>query len=79
MKTCENCGSRVYSLGCTWCNEEAYIEQQTHFDALHDRDRKAEQRAGLSDEPPHRSHRPDGRATCQSTTSKTPPTPSTCD
>ena len=26
MKTCENCGSRVYSLGCTWCNEEADIE-----------------------------------------------------
>jgi hypothetical protein len=28
MNVCENCGSRVYSLGCTWCNEEAYIAQQ---------------------------------------------------
>lgn len=52
VKTCENCGSRVYSLGCTWCNEDAYIEQQQHFDDLHERDRKAEQRADLSDDPP---------------------------
>lgn len=25
---CPDCGERVYSLGCTWCNEEAYIAQQ---------------------------------------------------
>lgn len=42
MKTCENCGSAVYSLGCTWCNEVAYIEQQECFDALNERDRKRE-------------------------------------
>lgn len=33
-KTCPDCGERVYSLGCTWCNEEAYINQQARFDAL---------------------------------------------
>lgn len=26
MKTCENCGERVYSLGCVNCNEADYIE-----------------------------------------------------
>ncbi len=25
MKVCEDCGSRVYKLGCVNCNEEAYI------------------------------------------------------
>lgn len=30
-RTCENCGSRVYSLGCTWCDEEAYIEEQEYL------------------------------------------------
>jgi hypothetical protein len=28
MKTCPECGCRVYSLGCTNCNETAYIEEQ---------------------------------------------------
>lgn len=28
MRTCENCGCRVYSLGCVNCDEEAYIEEQ---------------------------------------------------
>jgi hypothetical protein len=28
MRTCENCGERVYSLGCVNCDEPAYIEQQ---------------------------------------------------
>ena len=32
MKTCPDCGSRVYSLGCVNCNEAAYIE------AANDRD-----------------------------------------
>lgn len=32
MKTCPDCGSRVYNLGCTWCNEEAYIEEQAAID-----------------------------------------------
>lgn len=28
MKTCENCGCRVYSNGCVNCNEELYILDQ---------------------------------------------------
>ncbi len=28
MKTCPDCGSRVYSKGCVNCNEEAYIAEQ---------------------------------------------------
>ena len=31
---CENCGCPVYSLGCTWCDEANYIEQQSYFDSL---------------------------------------------
>lgn len=31
MRTCENCGSRVYSLGCVNCNEQAYIEEQDYM------------------------------------------------
>lgn len=27
--TCENCGERVYSLGCVNCNEANYIAQQS--------------------------------------------------
>lgn len=28
MKTCGNCGERVYSLGCVNCDEEKYIAEQ---------------------------------------------------
>ncbi len=28
MKTCEDCGCRVYSMGCVNCNEEDYIGEQ---------------------------------------------------
>ena len=35
MKTCPDCGCRVYRLGCVNCCEEAYIEQQAYFDSLH--------------------------------------------
>jgi hypothetical protein len=28
MKTCENCGCRVYDLGCVNCDEMNYIEEQ---------------------------------------------------
>lgn len=28
MKTCEECGSKVYSGYCINCNEEHYIEEQ---------------------------------------------------
>lgn len=27
-KRCEDCGSIIDHLGCTWCNEDAYIEEQ---------------------------------------------------
>lgn len=42
MKTCENCGEPVYNLGCTWCNELDYIEEQAYFDELNERDRQKE-------------------------------------
>jgi len=28
MKTCENCGCKVYNGYCTNCNEEHFIEEQ---------------------------------------------------
>jgi len=28
MKTCENCGERVYRNGCGNCNEAHYIDEQ---------------------------------------------------
>jgi hypothetical protein len=28
VRTCEDCGCRVYGLGCVNCNEVAYIEEQ---------------------------------------------------
>lgn len=35
MRTCPDCGERVYNLGCVNCNEDAYIEEQIR---LTDRD-----------------------------------------
>ena len=35
MTTCPDCGERVYSLGCTNCNEAAYIEEQEMLTDLH--------------------------------------------
>lgn len=29
-----DCGERVYSLGCVWCNEEAYIAEQDRLTDL---------------------------------------------
>jgi hypothetical protein len=29
-KTCEDCGSKIGSYGCTWCNEDEYIEMQNY-------------------------------------------------
>lgn len=31
-KTCEDCGERIYNLGCVNCNEAAYIAEQLQFD-----------------------------------------------
>ena len=33
MKTCENCGSKMFNLGCINCNEADYIEEQLNQDA----------------------------------------------
>ena len=32
-QSCENCGSRVYSLGCVNCDEINYINQQNEFNS----------------------------------------------
>lgn len=43
MKTCPDCGERVYDLGCVNCNESAYIEQQEVFDHIRaDEERRRE-------------------------------------
>lgn len=34
MKTCPDCGSRVYSLGCVNCEEANYIEEQKQLTEL---------------------------------------------
>ena len=34
MKTCPDCGERVYSLGCVNCDEANYIEAQRMLDDL---------------------------------------------
>jgi hypothetical protein len=36
MKTCPDCGERVYNLGCVNCNEADYIEEQIVLDAIRD-------------------------------------------
>ena len=35
MKTCPDCGERMYSHGCTWCNEAAYIDEQERLTRLY--------------------------------------------
>lgn len=34
MKTCPDCGERVYNLGCVNCNESAYIDEQERLTDL---------------------------------------------
>jgi hypothetical protein len=34
MKTCEDCGCRVYEYGCVNCNEQDYIDMQAYYDDL---------------------------------------------
>lgn len=46
MKTCENCGSRVYNLGCVNCDEEAYIEEQECLTDLQNEERERSERQG---------------------------------
>lgn len=38
MKTCRDCGERVYNLGCTNCNEMAYIDEQERLNNLYGSD-----------------------------------------
>jgi hypothetical protein len=45
MKTCENCGSNVYGLGCVNCDEVNYIEEQEYLTDLMVRDQEREDRA----------------------------------
>lgn len=42
METCENCGERVYNLGCVNCNEPAYIEEQERLTDLYGSDEPAQ-------------------------------------
>ena len=35
MKTCPDCGSRVYNLGCVNCNESAYSEEMEALNAMY--------------------------------------------
>jgi hypothetical protein len=42
MRTCENCGSRVYALGCVNCDEVNYIAEQEAGTARIIREQEAE-------------------------------------
>lgn len=49
MKTCDNCGSKVFRLGCVNCDEETYIEVEfaeelAQIRAEEDEHREAERR-----------------------------------
>lgn len=45
MKTCDNCGSRVYDLGCVNCDEVNYIDEQEMLTEQMIRDQEQEDRA----------------------------------
>lgn len=51
MKTCEDCGSKIYSGYCVNCNEEHFIEEQyielgeTIPDCIYTKSRKDDQSA----------------------------------
>ena len=55
MKTCENCGSRVYDLGCVNCDEINYIDEQEMLTEQMIRDQEQEDRAY-----PHHEAKSDG-------------------
>ena len=48
MKTCPDCGERVYSLGCVNCNEADYIEVEFAEELAELREEEAEARAALT-------------------------------
>jgi hypothetical protein len=45
MKTCPECGERVYKLGCVNCDEDAYIAEQEARTAEMEAEREAEERS----------------------------------
>jgi len=45
MKTCENCGSNVYGLGCVNCDEMNYIEEQEYLTEQMIREQEREERS----------------------------------
>jgi hypothetical protein len=45
-KTCPDYGERVYNLGCTWCNEIAYIQEQDRLTDLHYPERRSDEATG---------------------------------
>lgn len=48
MKTCEDCGCRVYEYGCINCNEQDYIDMQAYDDRVITDESDAE-RAAMDD------------------------------
>jgi len=33
-ETCENCGSRIFNLGCVNCNEDDYINEGDEYEKI---------------------------------------------
>lgn len=48
MKTCENCGERVYGLGCVNCDEQAYMDaaEVRDYEARQDSERQPQTPTG---------------------------------
>lgn len=51
MKTCPDCGERVYNLGCVNCNEPAYIEEQERLTDSYGSERLRAGKADVSSGP----------------------------
>ena len=66
MRTCPDCGCRVYSLGCVNCDEDAYIEEQIQLTERYGEDdpprpdaaERTFAAAMAGDAPPQESKRP---------------------
>lgn len=50
MKTCENCGSRVYGLGCVNCDEMNYIEEQEYLTQVYAAEQARDDRIAKDEE-----------------------------
>lgn len=55
MKTCENCGERVYSLGCSNCDEPNYIAEQVRLTPIEEIGDEAEPKRSGAMRPEWRS------------------------